>query len=171
MIDFNDNLIPDDDQTVAQLRYELDRNLRQAFVAQYEGDRARTNLALSIVSGRFNDVVKDVRRGTVTAATAKTLLDEAVRYKVLTPAYAELIKLRIPVIPLPPHGDEKLAMEHVVACFHYLLQQPGVQVQKYTCAELAEAIKDFYSLDNPKVAWTIAFLEERADTFLTVRNY
>jgi len=74
-------------------------------------------------------------------------------------------------IPLPPHGDERLAMEHIIACFHFLLQQPGAQVQKYTCAELSEAIKNTHSLDNQKVAWTVALLEERADTFLTVTNY
>ena len=67
--------------------------------------------------------------------------------------------------------DDRLALEHIVACFHFLLQQPGIPAQKYTCAELAEAIKDHYSLDNLKVAWTVAFLEEQADSFLTVTNY
>jgi hypothetical protein len=171
MIDFNDQLIPDDDQTVTQLRYEIDSRLRQSFVDQHSDNRAILTLALSVVSGRFDDVVKDVRRGTVTPTVAKTLLDDAVRYNILTRAYADLIMLRIPTVPLPPNCNEHLALEHIVACFHFLLANYAKPAQKYTCAELAEAIKDHYSLDNPKVAWTVAFLEERADSFLTIRNY
>ena len=72
----------------------------------------------------------------------------------------------------PPRKiTEREHLDFIVTCFHFLLQQAGVHVQKYTAAELAAAIRDHYSLDNPRTAWAIAFLEERADTFLTIRNY
>lgn len=70
----------------------------------------------------------------------------------------------------PSKFTDEDAWQHIVACFHFLLQKPGAVQQKYTAAELAVAIEtSAFDANNPGIAWTLAFLRERADTFLTVR--
>jgi len=72
----------------------------------------------------------------------------------------------------PPRAHTEDDMwEHIVACFHFLLADPKQRAQKYTAAELAAAIRKHYEQVNSKVVSAVAFLEERADTFLTIRNY
>ena len=72
--------------------------------------------------------------------------------------------------PPRPHTEDDM-WNHIIACFHFLLADRSKRQQKYTAAELADAIRKHYEQVNPKVVSATAFLEARADTFLTVRNY
>ena len=82
-----------EDHIKTQLHYELAQGLRKAFIAQYDGQQLY--FALSLASGRFDTCVKDIERGKVTLNHAIAILNNAVRHKVITQAYNDLILSRI----------------------------------------------------------------------------
>jgi hypothetical protein len=74
-----------DQQHVAEMRYELDRKLRQYIVdwAQAISDKLAM-AAMSAVTGRWDDVMKDVSRGRITQTQVFALLDEFMKCRLMS---------------------------------------------------------------------------------------
>lgn len=66
-----------DQRLISEIRYELDCRLRQRIVdwAQTINDKFMM-AAMSAVSGRWEDVLKDIERGRITQFQALSLLEE-----------------------------------------------------------------------------------------------
>ena len=85
----DDDALLEDGEVYADVLRDLATRLREAFMAQYTGDERM--FALSLVSGRPEDCVKDIQRGRLTLERALEILDTADDYGVHTAVARRLI--------------------------------------------------------------------------------
>jgi len=83
-----DQIMADKD-AVDEMRYELHQMERQSFMAKYQDGGRECFFAYSLLTARWDDCAKDVRRGRLTQKRAAEIIADAVKHHILTEFAAE----------------------------------------------------------------------------------